>query len=91
MLHEILFALLGKPGTIVRQDEKGLIIDKSLNLFKEQEITLLNQIINVGYHYSRLNQFLHSEIYQLFDYGSFAHREPSVYRQAVAGGLEKLL
>jgi hypothetical protein len=36
MLHELLFALLGKPGTIITCDAKGFLVDRSLNIFKEQ-------------------------------------------------------
>lgn len=91
MLHELLFALLGKPGTIVRADGKGLMVDRSLNIFKEQEVTLLNQMVAVGYHYSCLNDFVQKEIYQLFDYSSLSQRESSLYRQALAAGIDCFL
>lgn len=42
MLHELLFALMGKPGTLIRSDSKGFMVDRSLALFKDHEITLLN-------------------------------------------------
>ena len=31
MLHEILLALLGKPGNIIKQKENAFEIDESLN------------------------------------------------------------
>jgi hypothetical protein len=35
MLHELLFALIGKPGTIICSDSKGFMVDRSLAIFKD--------------------------------------------------------
>ena len=39
MLHDLLFSLLGKPGSFVKQfDNSPFYIDESLNLFSKPEI-----------------------------------------------------
>lgn len=44
MLHELLFGLLGKPGSVIVLDPKtkSLTIDRSLTIFKSHEINALN-------------------------------------------------
>ena len=55
MLHDILFSLLGKTGSYVKANFE---IDDSLNLFSKPDLSVLNQIVELGYHYQQIEIFL---------------------------------
>ena len=58
MLHELLFALLGVPGTLITKDSKGFSVNRSFNILNESEMTLLNEIADIGYNENILNEFI---------------------------------
>ncbi|CAK67300.1 unnamed protein product (macronuclear) [Paramecium tetraurelia] len=80
MLHDLLFSLLGKPGSFVKQfDNSPFYIDESLNLFSKPEIVQLNQIVNLGYHYQQIDNFLQNQ------------EEKSSYIKALVFGIDNSL
>ena len=58
MLHELLLALLGTPGTLIVQDDKGFRVNRSLHILNESEAALVNEIAQIGYNESLLKEFI---------------------------------
>jgi len=54
MLHELLFALLGKTGGIIIEYDDRFEIDPKINFLTLSEKELINSICILGYYYSRL-------------------------------------
>lgn len=51
MLHELLFALIGKPGNIIRLGETGLQLDPTITMLSESEKQLINGMCLAGTHF----------------------------------------
>ena len=54
MLHEILFALLGKTGNFIKDFEDRFEIDPNINFLNQSEKVQINIICKLGFYYSRL-------------------------------------
>lgn len=52
MLHEILFALLGKPGSLIIETLTGYIVNPDINYITEPEKELINKICTIGFFYA---------------------------------------
>ena len=52
MLHEILFALLGKSGSLIIETLTGFIVNPDINYISEPEKELINKICTLGFFYS---------------------------------------
>lgn len=51
MLHEILFALLGKVGQIIKEYEDGFQIDPEIDFVSASEKEIINSICQLGFYY----------------------------------------
>lgn len=65
MLHEILFALLGKPGNIIKENENSFEIDNNIQFLSQSEKEIINKLCILGFYFRRIEQFL-EENYQSF-------------------------
>ena len=58
MLHEILFALLGKAGNIIKDYGDKFELDDQLDFINKSEKEIINSLCLIGFYYSRIEQFL---------------------------------
>lgn len=58
MLHELLFALIGKPGNIIRLGETGLQLDPTITMLSESEKQLINGMCLAGTHFRVIEAFI---------------------------------
>lgn len=58
MLHEILFALLGKSGNIIIEGDNTFMLDPHLTFLSEAEKAVINSLCCLGYYYKTLESFL---------------------------------
>ncbi len=58
MLHEILFALLGKTGNIIIESEEKLEINPLISFLSVSEKDLINKLIILGFFYKNIEKFL---------------------------------
>lgn len=54
MLHEILFAMLGKPGSIIMELEDSFRINPSIDFITNTEKKLIEKLVLLGFHFKRL-------------------------------------
>lgn len=60
MLHELLVALRGHPGHLFTETEAGLKVSSTLTYFHPCEVSLINQVLELGTDYRALTQFISS-------------------------------
>ena len=65
MLHELLLSLLGQTGDIVQSGTTGFHISTKVAFISGPEREMILKIIQLGYHYARVEAFL-EENYQQF-------------------------
>ena len=65
MLHEILFALLGKTGNIIIESDNRFEINPLISFLSSSEKELINKLIIIGFHYRKIEKFL-QETYESF-------------------------
>ena len=65
MLHEILFALLGKTGDIIQERFNKYLTNTKINFISLPEREMINKIVQLGYFYSKIEAFL-EENYKQF-------------------------
>ena len=89
MLHELLMALLGQPGAIIKSYNQTFAVDPAATILSEPEATMTSQMAQTGYYYQQLTSFIKAEKTEI----SFAdiNKDPSIYRKAMAQGLEKAI
>ena len=58
MLHEILFALLGKCGNIIIETEDAFVLDPRITFLSPAEKEIINSLCSLGYHYANIERFL---------------------------------
>ncbi|KAK8769704.1 hypothetical protein V5799_013829 [Amblyomma americanum] len=58
MLHELLFALNGYPGTIFVEKEGTFSVVKGLPFLHPSETTILDKLCALGYHVKYLRNFI---------------------------------
>lgn len=58
MQHEIIMSLAGISGDIIIDNGNNFIIDNNIDFITQSEKELLLKIIQVGYHYKYLNEFV---------------------------------
>ncbi len=54
MLHEILLALLGKPGNIILEYEDKFEIDITIDFLSDAEKKMINELCILGFYYKRV-------------------------------------
>ena len=65
MLHEILFALLGKTGSIIIETEAKFEVNPLISFLSACEKDLINRLVVLGFHYRILERFL-KDTYEAF-------------------------
>lgn len=104
MLHEILFAMLGKLGNVIIEIEKGFKVNPSLSFISKSEITLIEKLTVLGYYYRKLKRIIDEDSRSfsnrilnfedkaknedMFELGSIGN---SAYVRAVCNGVTDLL
>lgn len=104
MLHEILFAMLGKLGNVIIETEKAFIVNPSLTFISQSEITLIEKLTILGFYYRKLKKVIEddsrsfsnrilnfderSKQEEQFDMGAIGN---SAYVRAVCNGVKDLL
>jgi hypothetical protein len=58
MLHEILFALLGKTGDIIQERYNKYLTNTKINFISLPEREMINKIVQLGYFYAKIEAFL---------------------------------
>lgn len=58
MLHEILFALLGRSGNVIIETENKFEINPLITFLSSSEKDLLNKLIILGFFYKNIEKFL---------------------------------
>jgi hypothetical protein len=58
----LLFALIGKPGNIIKLGETGLQLDPSLNMLSESEKQLINGMCIAGTHFRMIEAFIEDTV-----------------------------
>lgn len=61
MLHEILCALTGKTGSIIKRYETEIGVDPSVNYLSRPEIELINEICRCGFYYYKIVTLISTE------------------------------
>lgn len=62
MLHELLFGMLGKTGSIIKRSTQGLEVDPSTSLLNASERAVVNELVETGYYYLKLTEFIDLEL-----------------------------
>jgi len=65
MLHEILFALLGKTGNIIIESDQKFEINPLITFLTTCEKELINKLVILGYCYKSIEKFL-KDTYEAF-------------------------
>jgi gamma-tubulin complex component 4 len=58
MLHEILFALQGKLGSVIIEVDKRFIVNPSLDFISKSEAELIEKLVILGLYYRKLKQII---------------------------------
>uniref|UniRef100_A0A1E1XL62 Gamma-tubulin complex component n=1 Tax=Amblyomma sculptum TaxID=1581419 RepID=A0A1E1XL62_AMBSC len=93
MLHELLFALNGYPGTIFVEKEGTFSVVKGLPFLHPSETTILDRLCALGYHVKYLRSFV-STYHSLSTAGSQEGEKTlktGFYLHALCAGLKKVL
>jgi Gamma tubulin complex component N-terminal len=61
MLHEILFALLGKVGTVIIEADGYFRVNPSLEFISTPEAILIEKLVVLGTYYNKLRQILQED------------------------------
>lgn len=104
MLHEILFAMLGKLGNAIIETETAFKVNPSLNFISKSETALIEKLIILGFYYRKLKKIVdedsksfsnrilnfndRSKNDEQFDLGAIGN---SAYVRAVCNGVTELL
>lgn len=51
MLHELLMALMGQPGAIIKRYNQTFAVDPSVTLLSQPEANMISEIAQTGYYY----------------------------------------
>lgn len=54
MLHEILFAMMGRHGNIVIEMNKAFSINPNIDFLSPTEKSLVGKLVNLGYFYKQI-------------------------------------
>lgn len=61
MLHEILFALLGKVGTVIIEVDGYFRVNPSLTFISTPEAVLIEKLVILGTYYAKLRQIIRED------------------------------
>lgn len=61
MLHEILFALLGKVGTVIIEVDGYFRVNPSLEFISVPEAILIEKLVVLGTYYNKLRQVIQDD------------------------------
>ncbi|XP_075740933.1 gamma-tubulin complex component 4-like isoform X2 [Rhipicephalus microplus] len=93
MLHELIFALNGYPGSIFVEKEGTFSVTKGLPFMHPSETLILDRLCALGYHVKYLRTFV-STHRSLIASGAQGDQRPvrrGLYLHAVCSGLQKVL
>ncbi|XP_037268393.2 gamma-tubulin complex component 4 isoform X1 [Rhipicephalus microplus] len=93
MLHELIFALNGYPGSIFVEKEGTFSVTKGLPFMHPSETLILDKLCALGYHVKYLRTFV-STHRSFFASGAQEDQRPvrrGLYLHAVCSGLQKVL
>ncbi|KAL3220051.1 hypothetical protein MRX96_030125 [Rhipicephalus microplus] len=93
MLHELIFALNGYPGSIFVEKEGTFSVIKGLPFMHPSETLILDKLCALGYHVKYLRTFV-STHRSFFASGAQEDQRPvrrGLYLHAVCSGLQKVL
>ena len=103
MLHEILFAMLGKLGNVILEVDGKFIVNPSLDFISSSEAELIQKLTTLGYHYrtlinivkqdrnafnTRVLSLNYDNQEETFDLGALGN---SAYVRAVCDGVQEML
>ncbi|EKX47658.1 hypothetical protein GUITHDRAFT_106647 [Guillardia theta CCMP2712] len=96
--HEVLFALLGHPGSIVCEAEdesnKGYVVNKHAKFLADSEKVkweLLTRIAAIGYNYSVINSFIKDVQQNMEEEKPKDANHKGLYLRAFVSGLNEML
>ena len=82
MLHELLLALEGCPGSLFTlKEDDSILVDGSLPFFNPSERSILNELCSLGTWYRRVRQFIERQ--------QSADEAPGQYLRALCGSLDR--
>jgi len=94
MLHEILMALLGHPGSLISNTGNSFSLSESIDFLSKAEIDLINKIAALGWDYLNLSKFVSLSSQPLGIHEEFSDdSDPSstIYVRAFSYGVDELL
>jgi gamma-tubulin complex component 4 len=87
VFHEVLLAMLGKGGTLVKATESGMKVSEEIDFLLEHERVLVERAAACGCHFSLVESFAQ----QALDSGKQRLLKEGLYLRALAAGLEEVL
>lgn len=106
MLHEILFAMLGKTGNIIIELDDSFVVSPGIDFISEEEKQLINRIINLGYYYQKIQKYIQEDqkmfknLVQKFESKNYDPQDQNIqesvlgnssYVKAVCDGMKTIL
>ncbi|KAG8228219.1 hypothetical protein J437_LFUL004344, partial [Ladona fulva] len=98
MLHEVLLALSGYPGSFFVENDNRIQVAESIDFLQDSERTLLNRILRIATEYKALKNFIdyqndlfYTTLTDEYNPNGTEHQCPGRYLQAFCNGLEEVL
>ena len=102
MLHEVLLALMGAPGYVIREGTDCFELNPGVaeSFLHPSEVALVAKISGLGYHYKALERYTQSVLVGMLSFEPQPEAEPSspaappptrIYTRAVAAAVDELL
>lgn len=94
MLHELLFALIGKPGNIIKLTNESMKIEFENKILYESETKLINSMTTLGFYFCNIEEFIKNICTSWVEEKSSNEDEQnnkSVYLRAFCSGLNEIL
>jgi hypothetical protein len=90
MQHEVVLALLGCPGDLIRESDQGYEVDPKASFLSGAERQAINQVCRLGASYAAVTAFVDAEDHA-GDALSSRPRADGLYCRALKNGLEEQL
>lgn len=91
MLHELLFALNGFPGSIFIEKNGTFLVVKGLPFVHPSEAAILDKLCSLGYQVKHLRKFASSHLSPVTDGGGEPASKTGLYLHALCMGMHKVL
>lgn len=91
MLHELLFALNGFPGSIFTEKNGTFSVVKGLPFLHPSEAAILDKLCSLGYQVKHLRNFASSHLSPGTDGGGGPPSKTGLYLHALCMGMQKVL